>query len=158
MGDIKIFRMITNLLVTLLVWNPGLAHAETHDCISVQSRGNVDSQARKFGLADTGNIGFVLTYGTSNGSSPDEVAEYISILLIEKHRKMNDVPSYVKISTEAFIDCTDKKGISVAFTMGGLAVGPVDILEAVSDTIIQKVIERRQSTARLLKNGLLTNE
>lgn len=130
---------------------------QNHDCTdyldSEISELDVDLAARDFGLAGPYNIGIVMTYGTENGSSPPEIADFLSDLISEAVASSNYVPDHVSFNTMLFLGCSERAGISVSFKMGGLAVGPLDVRDAISEEAISEVVETRASVTRLLFNG-----
>lgn len=125
----------------------------------IQEAGHTHSSlvpAGDFGLADGNNIGMIIYYGTGNGSSPEDVAAFLISKLDERlNERIAEDPTLMvqDIDVEYYITNIEQEGIGVAYMMGGMSVGPVDINQAFTPETLNQVLENRENTARLLADA-----
>lgn len=98
-------------------------------------------RAGNFGKADRKNVGIMMYYGTGNGSSPEEVGEFIEAGLEDAAEQRG-----IDLDAEYFFTKTDHfEGIVVGYLIGGLSIDGMDIREAIKPETYDMVIDKRQS-------------
>jgi len=117
------------------------------------------TEAGDHGLSKPSNIGIIVTYGTGNVGTPEEVGDFLVSKLQERLdlRLQNDPSLTVRnIDAKYFVEIVDFEGIGVTYMMGGDSIGPIDVYDSFSDELLDKVIDKRENTARLLADATNT--
>ena len=113
-------------------------------------------QAGQFADADTNNIGIIIYYGTGNEPTADQVGNWVVGKLHKRQEaRLQQDPTFnpSTIDTAYFVQPLEganaREGVVVGFLMGGQGIKK-DIREAVTDKVLDDVLDGRATTARLL--------
>ncbi len=150
-------------LSAFVAFNP--VHAE-----DTSETANVDTNSEPYqmtladdhAMADYDNIAVLLYYGPGNGATPDQAGKYVMQKIKDRHeQRMRTDPSYEleNINLKYFIEYTDPngpEGIAVSFLAGGVGIGPFDIRDAVKQEPLDKILDFREISKRLLSENLPT--
>ena len=126
----------------------GAAHAQDAKPIQINASQEPIAlvQAGNFGNAGRENVGIMMYYGSGNGSTADEVGTYLNENLEGRASERN-----ATIDAEFFVNhLPEIEGIIITFHVGGQAIGPMDIREAITEATFDKVIDTRQDVNRLM--------
>ncbi len=114
-------------------------------------------KAGQFARDDLNNIGIIIYYGSGNGATPEQAGDYVLNKLNKRlEERVKQDPSFNPSNIDAayFIQHLDpdaREGIVVGFLMGGQGIKK-DIREAVTNNVLDDVLDKRATSARLLNN------
>ena len=123
----------------------GNAIAEDAQLMQISGQRAPLAQAGDFGMREN-NVGVLMYYGYGNGSSPDDVGNYI-VEELEAYALKNG--EY--LNADYFVqEVPGLEGIRVAYHIGGSGVASQDIRMAITEDTFADVVEKRETANRTL--------